>query len=68
MSSKSQIKVLMALKNINAKELAEILVEKTGQKFTQNSILQKISKSSFRYDEMELIADALGYKIIFSEK
>jgi len=65
MSAKSQIKVLMALENMNAKELANFLVDKTGQKYTQNSILQKISKSSFRYDEIELIAETLGYKIKF---
>lgn len=67
MSSKSQIKVLMALEDINAKDLASILVEKTEQKYTHNSILKKISKSSFRYDEMELIAKVLGYKIKFEK-
>jgi hypothetical protein len=68
MTAKSQIKVLMALENMNAKELANLLVEKTGQKFTQNSILQKISKSSFRYDEIELIAKTLGYIIEFKKE
>lgn len=58
----------MALENINAKEMAEVLTEKTTQNFTQNSILQKISKSSFRYDEMELIADVLGYDIEFKKR
>lgn len=63
MTSKSQIKVLMAQEDINARELAELLNKKTDKQYTQGSLLQKISKSSFRYDEIEIIASLLGYKI-----
>jgi len=67
MTSKSQLKVLMAREDINARELAELLNKETDKNYTQGSLLQKISKSSFRYDEIEIIARILGYEINFKK-
>ena len=63
MTSKEQVKIIMLRENLTAKKLAAILVEKTGKHYTQSSILNKISTSSFRYDEVKTIADIFGYKI-----
>ncbi|MCQ2754611.1 MAG: hypothetical protein MJ231_06150 [bacterium] len=62
-TSKEQIKIIMAREGITAKKLAEILTQKTGKKYTQQSILHKVFLSSFRYDEIKTVADLFGYKI-----
>ncbi len=62
-NSKEQIKILLVKENLTAKKLAQLLSEKTDKKYTQQSILHKISSSSFRYDEVVKIADLFGYKI-----
>ena len=41
-----------------------MLSDRTGKNYTQQSLQHKISLSSLRYDEMETIAEMLGYKII----
>ena len=63
MNAKEQVKVMMAREGLTAKKLAEMLVEKTGKHYTQQSVLHKIFLSSFRYDEIKIIADLLGYEI-----
>ncbi len=63
MNSKEQVKIIMVKEGLNAKELAKLLAEKTGKRYTQQSVLHKISLSSFRFDEVKTIADMLGYKI-----
>jgi hypothetical protein len=68
MNSKEQIKIIMVKEGLTAKKLAEILVQKTGKHYTQQSILHKISLSSFRYDEVKIIADLFGYEINISKK
>jgi transposase len=68
MSSQEQIKIMMLKERLTAKQLASILAEKTGKHYTHQSLLHKISLSSLRYDEMETIADILGYEIIINKK
>ena len=62
-SSKEQVKILMVKEGLNARTLALRLQEYTGKNYTHQSILHKISLSSFRYDELKAIADMLGYEI-----
>ncbi len=68
MTSKNQVKVLIAKEDLNTKELAELLNKTSNKKYTQSSLLQKISKSSFKYDEVENIAKILGYEIKIEKK
>ncbi len=68
MTSKEQVKIIMAREGLTAKKLAEILAEKTGKHYTQQSLLHKISLSSFRYDELETIANIFGYEISIIKK
>ena len=63
MNSKEQIKVIIAREGLTAKRLADMLTVKTGKKYTQSSINNKIFLSSFRYDEVKTIVEMLGYKI-----
>ena len=62
-NSKEQIKILMVKEGLNARTLALKLKEYTGKNYTHQSVLHKISLSSFRYDEIKTIADMLGYEI-----
>lgn len=68
MNSKEQVKIMMMRERLTAKALAQLLVEKTGKYYTQQSLLHKISLSSFRYDEVKTIADLLGYEIEINKK
>ena len=68
MSSKEQIKIMMLKERLTAKKLAELLAAKTGKHYTHQSLLHKISLSSLRYDEMEIIADMLGYEVVINKK
>ena len=63
MSSKEEIKILIVKECLTVEKLANLLKEKTGKHYTQQSLQHKISLSSLRYDEMEAIANILGYKI-----
>lgn len=68
MSSKEQLKIMMLKEHLNARQLAEMLAKKTGKHYTHQSLLHKISLSSLRYDEMEIIANILGYEITINKK
>ena len=63
MSSKEELKVLIVREGLTVKKLAELLQKKTNKHYTQQSLQHKISLSSLRYDEMEIIAKLLGYRI-----
>ena len=63
MSSKEELRILILKEGLTVKKLAERLNEKTNKNYTQQSLQHKISLSSLRYDEMETIAELLGYRI-----
>ncbi|MBQ8460050.1 hypothetical protein IJ541_08110 [bacterium] len=63
MSSKEELRILIMREALTVKKLAAMLEEKTGKHYTQRSLQNKISLSSLNYDEMETIAELLGYEI-----
>lgn len=63
MSSQEQVKIMILKERLTVQKLANMLREKTGKHYTQQSLQHKISLSSLRYDEVETIAEMLGYKI-----
>lgn len=63
MSATEQVKILLVKERLTAKELAELLSEKTGKTFTHQGLLHKLHRGTLRYDEVELIANVLGYGI-----
>ena len=48
--------------------LADMLAKKTGRHYTAGSLQSKITASSLRFDEMEDIAELLGYEIKIERK
>ena len=65
---KEQLKVLLVQENIMLKELAVMISEKTGKKYTSNSLSQKLRRGTLSYNETLIIADILGYEIEFNKK
>ncbi len=68
MSSNEEVRLLIIKEGLTVKKLADMLAKKTGRHYTQSSLQQKITASSLRYDEMEDIAQLLGYKITIDRK
>lgn len=65
---KEQIKTLLAQEGLKIKELAFIIEEKTGKKCSANSLSQKLSRETLTYNETIVIADLLGYDIVFIKR
>ena len=63
MSAKEIVKIMLVKRAITVKILAEKMSEYTGQKYTQSSLASKISRGTLRYDEVEIIAKILDFKI-----
>ena len=53
---------------LTVQKLADLLTQKTGKHYTQRCLQNKIFLSSLNYDEMETIADILGYEIKIVKK
>lgn len=68
MNVRNQIKSLLALKCITLKQLAKMMTEKTGEIYTQQSISHKLRRESLSLKEADIIANLIGYEIIFIEK
>ena len=68
MTSRNELKILIMKEALTVQKLAELLTQKTGKHYTQRSLQNKIFLSSLNYDEMELIADLLGYEIKIDKK
>lgn len=60
---REQIKTLLSQEGIKQKELVAMLNNKSNKKYTQTSFAQKLSRGSFSYNEVMIIAEILGYDI-----
>ena len=67
-ASKNELKILIMKEALTVQKLADMLSQKTGKTYTQRSLQNKIFLSSLNYDEMETIADLLGYEIKIEKK
>lgn len=63
--AKEQIKSLIALKGINLTGLAQMLTQKTGKKYTLDSLSKKLNRGTIPYNEVMMIADILGFKVSY---
>ncbi len=63
MHTRELVKSLLYEKGLTITKLADLLTQKTGKKFTQKNISQKLSRDTLRFDEMEIIAEVLNYEI-----
>ncbi len=60
---REQVKTLLSQEGIKQKDLVLMLSEKTGKKYTQTSLAQKLGRGSLTYNEVMIIAEILGYDI-----
>ena len=67
MTIREDIKILLVKERITLTELANILKEKTGKDYTVYGLSQKLQRSSMKYDEAQIIAETLGYKLKFEK-
>ena len=66
--TRKQVKRLLLEENYMIKELAQMLTEKRGIKYSADSFSQRLRRASITYEEMLDIADILGYEIKFVKK
>lgn len=67
MSARETVKIMLLKRCMTIKILAEKMSELTGKKYTRQSLSNKISRNSLRYDEVEVIAKILNYKIVIED-
>ncbi len=63
MTAREYVKILLAKEAITLKELARLASEESGKKYTLDGLCHKMGSGSLRFEEMELFAKMLGYKI-----
>jgi len=68
MQIREKIKSLLALKCITITKLAELMTERTGEKYTFQIISHKLRLNRITLAEAYIIADILGYNLEFVEK
>lgn len=60
---KELIKLILNRENITQTELANLLTEKTGNKYRQDSLSRKLNRGTMTYNEAIMIAEVLGYEL-----
>lgn len=63
MSISNDIKKLLIDKDITLTQLAKIISEKKGKNFSIQNLSQKLKNETINLRELEIILDALNYKI-----
>ena len=64
---KTQLKLLMTLKQMSMATLASKLTEISNDNYTAARLYGKINRDTISFTEVQLIAKILGYKIDFTE-
>lgn len=67
-SVREDLKILLVKECLTIAKLAKIVSQKTNKKITADSLSHKLMRSSMKYDELQEIVEALGYKIKFEKK
>jgi len=68
MQIREKIKSMLALKCVTITKLAELMSERTGEKYTFQRISHKLRLNRITLAEAYIIADILGYNLEFVEK
>ena len=63
MTAREFVKILLAKECITLKELARLASEKTNKKYTLDWLSHKMRLGTLRFEDVELFAEILGYKI-----
>ncbi len=65
---KTQLKIMLSLKQMTMEKLANRMSEVTGRPYTRAMLYGKINRDTISFSECRLIAEILGYKIEFVEE
>jgi len=68
MNLSNEIRKLMIDRDITLTELAFIIAKKKNKHYTVQNLSQKIRNNTLNANEIDIILDALEYKIIFYPK
>ncbi len=68
MDVKKVLIILAAKEGINSSELVRRLANYTGEKISVTSFLNRMNTGTIRYNEVDKIAEMLGYEIEFKKK
>lgn len=68
LNAKEIIKIMLTREKYKQKDLAEVLTQKIGKKYTAGSLSQKINRGTISYNEVVMIADILGYDIELKQR
>ncbi len=63
MNSKKFVKNLCNLEDIKYTDVVKILSDKTGNKYTYQSLYGKLARNTLRFNEVYILADTLGYDL-----
>lgn len=63
MSIKADVKKILFDSDITITKLAELLTEKTGKKYSQSNISQKLMRGTLKFEEAKIIGEVLGYEL-----
>lgn len=67
MSANKDLRKLLLEENKTIKQLADMASQIAGKSITQYSISQKLNRNSMKYDEVQFLAEVLGYEIEFKK-
>lgn len=65
---KTQLKLLMTLKQISMESLSKKMSEISNEAYTPAKLYGKINRDTISFTEVQKIAYILGYKIDFNER
>ena len=60
--------MLLSKEFLTQKELAVMIEEQTGKKYTQDGLSRKLNRDTITYRELSMIVDILGYEINIEQK
>ena len=68
MNVKNYIKSLLQLNAVTITKMADLMNNNSERKYTRGSLSNKINRESITLKEAYLLAELLGYEIIFKKK
>jgi hypothetical protein len=68
MSVKTEIKSLAARTGMPMKQIAAEYSERTGHEMSAPNFSNRLGRDTLKYSEAEVIADILGYEIVWMKK
>ncbi len=68
MSTREQVKVLLLKRNMTMTELAQKMLEFYGKNYSRQNLSNKLSNATLRFEEFEVIAKILEYRIELTDE